>query len=162
LRHFEEITTAEPDLPRAAPNRPAPALRHAIELEGVWFRYAEGHPWVLRDVSLTIPFGQAIALVGRNGSGKSTLVQLLCRLYDPGRGRILWDGVDLRRLPVDELRARIGAVFQDYVCYDLTARENIGIGDLAALHDLDVVRAAAGRADIDRELSGLPHGYGTL
>lgn len=161
LRHYEEITTAGPDLPRATPSRPAPALRHAIELEGVWFRYADGHPWVLQDVSLTIPFGQAIALVGRNGSGKSTLVKLLCRLYDPVRGRILWDGIDLRRLPVDELRARIGAVFQDYVCYDLTARENIGIGDLAALHDLDLIRAAAGRADIDRELAALPHGYAT-
>src|SRR5439155_1440023 len=80
-------------------------------------------------VSLSVPSGRAVALVGRNGAGKSTLVKLMCRFYDPDRGRILWDGVDLRDLDPGELRVRISAVFQDYMTYELTARENIAVGD---------------------------------
>ncbi|GAA4944564.1 hypothetical protein GCM10023238_08290 [Streptomyces heliomycini] len=72
-----------------------------------------------------IASGETTALVGHNGEGKSTLVKLLCRLYDPTRGVVLWDGVDLRDLDPAELRERMSAVFQDYTCYDLTAGENI-------------------------------------
>ena len=92
---------------------------------------ARTSPWVLRGVSLVLPHGQAVALVGRNGAGKSTLVKLLCRFYDPDRGRIRWDGVDLRDMDLAELRDRISAVFQDYMRYELSARENIAVGDLA-------------------------------
>src|SRR5690606_33857299 len=94
-------------------------------------------------VNLRIRRGQAVALVGLNGAGKSTLVKLLCRFYDPDRGAIYWDGVDIREFDPAELRARIGAVFQDYVNYDLTARENIAVGDLSALDDEDRVARAA-------------------
>ncbi|MQY08406.1 ABC transporter ATP-binding protein [Actinomadura macrotermitis] len=162
LAHYEAVVNAGPDLPAPAVRRRAPELRAGIELRDVWFRYADGHPWALRGISLTIPAGRATALVGRNGAGKSTLVKLLCRLYDPTRGAILWDGVDLRDIPPEELRERIGAVFQHPVGYDLTARENIGIGDLSALHDLDRIRAAAVRAGVDAKLAGLPDGYDTM
>jgi ATP-binding cassette subfamily B protein len=111
---------------------------------------------------MTIPFGAAVALVGHNGSGKSTLVKLLCRMYDPTRGAIYWDGVDLREVPVDELRQRIGAVFQDYMEYDLSAAENVALGDLDALGDRDRIAAAAERAGVHGVLSGLPRGYDTL
>lgn len=67
--------------------------------------------------------------MGLNGAGKSTLIKLLCRFYDPTRGAIFWDGVDIRQVPVAELRRRIGALFQDFMTYDLTAAENIGVGD---------------------------------
>ncbi|MFD0499737.1 ATP-binding cassette domain-containing protein [Streptomyces rhizosphaericus] len=94
--HYRAVITAGADLPVAASPRPLPALRRGIEFRDVWFRYSEEHPWVLAGVNLSIPHGKALALVGLNGSGKSTLVKLICRFYDPTRGAILWDGVDLR------------------------------------------------------------------
>ena len=97
----------------------------------MWFRYGPDLPWILRGVSFFVPYGQAVALVGHNGAGKSTLVKLMCRFYDPDRGRILWDGVDLRDMDVAALRDRISAVFQDYMVYELSARENIAVGDLS-------------------------------
>ena len=169
LRHLEAVTGVEPDLPEPSGQRPATALRHGIELRDVWFRYGPEHPWVLRGVDLFIPSGRSVALVGHNGAGKSTLVKLLCRFYDPTRGAILWDGVDLRELPVAELRARIGAVFQDYMTYELTAAENIWLGDVppdgpdrVTGRDTERIRDAARRAGVDGVLEGLPRGYDTM
>ncbi|MEU4832117.1 ABC transporter ATP-binding protein [Streptosporangium sp. NPDC023615] len=160
--HHLAVTMAEPDLPVPATPSALPPLRRGIELRDLWFRYSDDHPWVLRGVDLHIPAGKAVALVGLNGAGKSTLVKLLCRFYDPTRGSISWDGVDLREADVAELRRRIGAVFQDYMHYDMTAAENIGLGDLDVFGDLERVRAAARRAGIHEKLAGLPHGYDTL
>ncbi|MFJ6937797.1 ABC transporter ATP-binding protein [Streptomyces sp. NPDC101132] len=160
--HYLAVTTAGPDLPVPARAAAPEPLRRGIELRDVWFRYSDGHPWVLRGVSLTIPYGRSLALVGLNGAGKSTLVKLLCRMYDPTRGAILWDGTDLRDLDPAALRRRIGAVFQDYMTYDLTAAENIALGDLDALDDPARIRAAARRAGIDRRIRELPQGYDTL
>jgi ATP-binding cassette, subfamily B, bacterial len=160
--HYVAVTTAGPDLPIAARPRALPPLRHGIELRDVWFRYSDEHPWVLRGVSLRIPAGQAVAVVGLNGAGKSTLIKLLCRFYDPTRGAILWDGIDLRDVAVSDLRERIGAVFQDYMNYDLTAAENIALGDLRARDDQRRIEAAAVRAGIHHKLSQLPNGYDTL
>jgi ATP-binding cassette subfamily B protein len=159
--HYLAITAGVPDLPVPTLPLPAPPMRRGIEISGVWFRYSPEHPWALRDVNLRIPYGRSMALVGRNGAGKSTLVKLLCRFYDPERGAIRWDGVDLREMDPAELRWRIGAVFQDYMEYDLTAGENIGLGDLRN-RDPDRVRAAARRAGVHDTLAALPHGYDTL
>jgi ATP-binding cassette subfamily B protein len=158
--HYVAVITAEPDLPRAEQGH-APPLGRGVELRDVWFRYSDDHPWVLRGVNLTIPYGRAVALVGLNGAGKSTLVKLLCRMYDPGKGQILWDGVDLRDIPPDRLRERISAVFQDHMNYDMTATQNIGLGDLTALDDPGRITDAAERAGIHEKLAGLPRGYGT-
>ena len=160
--HYLEVVTAPPDLPEPASRRDPVALRSGIEFRDVWFRYSDEHPWVLRGVNLRIPRGAALALVGRNGAGKSTLVKLLCRFYDPTAGSITWDGVDIREFSVAELRARIGAVFQDYVQYDLTARENIAVGDLNALDDDARLADAARLAGIHETLENLPRGYDTL
>ncbi|EMD25154.1 ABC transporter ATP-binding protein [Amycolatopsis azurea] len=160
--HYDEIESQGPDLPVPAAPRRIGALRSGIELRDVWFRYAEDQPWVLRGVNLTIPHGRSLALVGLNGAGKSTVVKLLCRFYDPGRGAILWDGVDLRDLDVEDLRTRIGAVFQDYMCYDLSAAENIGLGDVSVMDDRERVVAAARRAGADAVVTGLPRGYDTF
>ncbi|GAA0320757.1 ABC transporter ATP-binding protein/permease [Actinoallomurus spadix] len=158
--HYVAVVRAEPDLPRAERGG-APRLRQGIELRDVWFRYGDDHPWVLRGVNLTIPYGHAVALVGLNGAGKSTLVKLLCRMYDPTRGRILWDGADLRDIPPAALRDRISAVFQDHMKYDMTAGENIGLGDLTALDDTGRLEGAAKRAGIHDRLAELPRGYDT-
>lgn len=161
--HFRFVTEAPPDLP--AGDRPVgtvPALRHGIEFDDVWFRYDDELPWVLRGVSLTLPAGQAVALVGRNGAGKSSLIKLLCRFYDPTRGAIRWDGVDLRDLPLPELRRRLGVVFQDFMAYDLSAAENIGLGDPERLDDRPRIAEAARRGGVHDTLAALPHGYDTM
>ncbi|MEV4805294.1 ABC transporter ATP-binding protein [Nonomuraea sp. NPDC049421] len=160
--HYLAVLNAEPDVPAPALPAAAPSLRGAIELRDVWFRYDPDKPWVLRGVSLRIPAGSLLALVGVNGAGKSTLVKLLCRLYEPTRGSITWDGVDLRHIHVADLRERIGTVFQDHMNYDFTAADNIGIGDLPALHDRDRIRTAATAAEVDATVTALPHGYDTL
>ncbi|MEW9555140.1 ABC transporter ATP-binding protein [Nonomuraea sp. NPDC050783] len=158
--HYTEVVAAEPDLP--VPREPValPALRDGIELRDVWFRYSDEHPWILRGVDLFIPSGRTVALVGVNGAGKSTLVKLLCRMYDPSKGQITWDGVDLREASPADLRGRIGAVFQDYMDYDLTAAENILLGDLTA--DGDRVRDAARLAGVHETVTRLPRGYDTM
>ncbi|TMR10055.1 ABC transporter ATP-binding protein [Nonomuraea turkmeniaca] len=159
--HYADVVHIEPDLPVAADPRSTPPLRQGIELRDVWFRYADDLPWILRGVTLTIPYGKAVAVVGLNGAGKSTLAKLLCRLYDPTRGSIHWDGVDLRDLDPAELRARLGAVFQDHMTYDFSARDNIAVGDLKTLDDLDRIRKAAVHAGVDEAISALPDGYDT-
>jgi ATP-binding cassette subfamily B protein len=161
FRSYTDIVTEGPDLARPANPAPARPLQHGIVFDDVWFRYGPDRPWVLHGVSFAVPRGQAVALVGRNGAGKSTLIKLMCRLYDPDRGRILWDGVDLRDMDVAALRDRISAVFQEYMTYELSARENIAVGDLSQAAD-GPVAAAARRAAIHDVLSALPKGYDTL
>lgn len=158
------LEAAEPDLPEPSAPIAVPALTVGIELTDVWFRYAPDRPWVLRGVTFTIPYGQTVALVGLNGAGKSTLIKLLCRFYDPTLGTIRWDGHDLRRLRVDELRTRIGAVFQDFMRYDLSAAENIGLGDVGTLTgagEPEKVRWAARLAGVHETVQALPLGYDT-
>ncbi|GAA3647335.1 ABC transporter ATP-binding protein [Lentzea roselyniae] len=162
FHHYREIESEPADLPVAAVPQPVPPLRHGIELRNVWFRYADDQPWVLCGVNLTIPHGSAFALVGLNGAGKSTIVKLLCRFYDPCRGAILWDGVDLRSFSPEDLRAHIGAVFQDYMRYDLSAAENIGVGDVCSMDDRGRIVAAARRAGAHDAVTALPRGYDTL
>jgi ATP-binding cassette subfamily B protein len=137
-------------------------VREGIEVRDVWFRYDADHPWVLRGVNMFIPHGASVALIGLNGAGKSTLVKLLCRMYDPQRGGIYWDGTDIRDVAPDELRRRIGTVFQDYMCYDLTAAENVGVGDLNRLDDREHIRNAAEHAGVHAKLTTLPRGYDTM
>ncbi|GIG65141.1 ABC transporter ATP-binding protein [Phytomonospora endophytica] len=142
--------------------RPVEPLHTGLTFEDVWFRYTPDGPWILRGVSFTVAAGSSMGLVGVNGAGKSTLVKLACRFYDPERGRVLWDGVDLRELDVAALRRRMGAVFQDFMAYDLIASENIGLGDLRYLDDLPRIRTAAGLARIDEALERLPKAYRTM
>jgi ATP-binding cassette subfamily B protein len=162
VQGYQEVQAAGPDLPVvAAPVKPGP-LHYGIELDDVWFRYSPDGPWVLRGLSCFIPHGQAVAVVGKNGSGKSTLVKLLCRFYDPERGSIRWDGTDLRKLDLDALRDRISVVFQDYMTYELSAAENIAVGDLERAGQPDALAAAAELAEVHATLEALPRGYQTL
>jgi ATP-binding cassette, subfamily B, bacterial len=123
--------------------------RREIRFRDVTFRYTPGAPPVLEHFDLSIPAGSSLAIVGVNGAGKTTLAKLLCRLYDPQEGALEVDGVDVRALPVDAWRARIGAVFQDYVRFELPLRENVaprGAAEAsiaAALHDAGADQLAA-------------------
>lgn len=162
FNHYTVVLGAPPEMPVAEHPVAMPGLRRGIVLEDVWFRYGDDLPWVLRGVTVTIPYGMAVGLVGKNGAGKSTVVKLLCRMYDPTKGRITWDGIDLRDLDPARLRDRVGAVFQDFMSYDLTAAENIALGDLTALEDPDRITAAAVQADIHDVVETLPNGYRTM
>jgi ATP-binding cassette, subfamily B, bacterial len=148
----------------AAPRRPRPVpvpLRGRVEFEHVTFRYQGASRPALRDVSFVIEPGQTVAVVGANGAGKSTLVKLLCRLYDPQEGRILLDGVDLREFDPAELRRHIGALFQDFVSYQATAAENIGLGDVRRIEARGPIERAARRAGAAGFVEDLPYGYDT-
>jgi ATP-binding cassette subfamily B protein len=116
---------------------------------------------LLEYINLTIRAGETVALVGENGAGKTTLIKLLCRLYDPTSGRITIDGVDLRQFTTTDLRREISAVFQDYVRYNLTARENIAFGNVNLLPDEGEILKAALEAGADKAIARLPKGYDT-
>jgi ATP-binding cassette subfamily B protein len=160
FRCYLEIMRSPIDL--ANGERETPKLLRSVRFEDVWFRYREDAPWVLRGVTFELPAGTSLGLVGVNGAGKSTVVKLLCRFYDPERGRITWDGVDLRDLDHETLRARLAATFQDFMTYDLTVGENIGVGDLPRIEDVEAVRRCAEQADIHDAITALPRGYGSL
>ncbi len=146
----------------ACGQRQVRALGDRIEFEHVWFRYKESADWVLKDVSFAIGARSTIGIVGVNGTGKSTVVKLLCRLYEPTRGIIRWDGIDVRELSIDELMARITVTFQDFATYDLIAAESIGVGKLSELGNRPVIRKASRMAEMDDVISQLPVGYDTL
>jgi ATP-binding cassette subfamily B protein len=132
-----------------------------LRVEDVSFRYPGTHRDVLTDVSLTIRAGEVIALVGENGSGKTTLAKLIADMFEPTGGHILWNGTDLRHLEATSIRPQIGVIFQDFVQYQLSARENVGFGRSDALDDLDRIVGAAQRAGAHDDLIRLPDGYET-
>jgi ATP-binding cassette subfamily B protein len=150
--------TQSPPSPRPVP-RP---IRQGFVFEDVGFRYADRPDWALRNVSFSLRPRERIALVGENGAGKTTLVKLLARLYDPSEGRILLDGVDLREYDLDELRSEVGVIFQDFVRYDMIARENIGVGRIEALTDEARIQDAAAKSLALQVVSGLENGLGHM
>ena len=160
LFSFFEI---EPEIVSPAAPLPVPSpIRSGFVFEDVGFRYPDAEKWALRHLDFELHAGEVLALVGENGAGKTTLVKLLARLYDPDEGRILLDGHDLREYDLDDLRAHIGVIFQDFVRYHLTAGENIGVGQIDAMYDAARIREAARRAMADGLIEGLPGGYDQL
>ncbi|MET9630334.1 ABC transporter ATP-binding protein [Lentzea sp. NPDC006480] len=150
----------KPEITAPASPRPMPStVEGHIEFDSVTFSYPGAEEPALDDVSFEIRPGETVAVVGRNGAGKSTLFKLLCRLYDPTGGRILLDGVDIREYDPVDLRTRISAMFQDYVTYQGTAAENIGLGDLTRLEDRPHIEDSARRAGADERIERLPQGY---
>lgn len=132
-----------------------------IRLVGVSFRYPGQTRWVLRDIDLFIPEGQSVAVVGQNGAGKTTLIKLLTRLYEPTTGRILLDGKDLRSWDQGALLARFGVVFQDYNQYQLTFRENVGVGSVGHMGDEARIGRATSQGGADPVLATLSGGMET-
>ncbi len=137
-------------------------LRSQVEFVDVGFRYPGADNWAVRHLSFTLRAGETLALVGENGAGKTTLVKLLARLYDPDEGRILLDGHDLREFDLDDVRANIGVIFQDFVRYSLTAAENIAVGRIDARDDRPRIEAAARRSLADDVIAKLPAHYDQL
>lgn len=136
-----------------------------VEFREVSFTYPGKDPATeaaLRNVSFTIKAGEAIALVGRNGAGKTTLVKLLTRLYDPDSGQILIGGRDIREYDIEALRRVVGVIFQDYVTYYMSARENIGVGQIDEIENLELVKSAARKSGANSVITDLPDGYSTM
>ena len=140
---------------------PTPILK-GIEFRHVSFCYPGSDIYVLRDINLIIQPGERIALVGLNGSGKTTLIKLLTRLYDPTDGQILLDGIDLRKYNLKSLHQIFGVIFQDFVHYQFTVRENIGFGQVDALDDLARIKEAADQGGANQIIENLPQGYETM
>jgi ATP-binding cassette subfamily B protein len=148
----EPVAVREPPRPATLP-RP---VRGEVRFEGVWFRYSPDGPWVLRDISFTASPGRTLALVGHTGAGKTTIVNLLLRFYDPERGRITVDGVDIRDLSTADLRAAIGFVQQDLFLFTGDILHNLTLG---APISREAARLAAARVGADRFIERLPSGY---
>jgi ATP-binding cassette, subfamily B, bacterial len=137
------------------------ALRDGIRFEHVSFSYPGSEQPALADIDLHIPAGTKLAVVGENGSGKTTLIKLLTRLYAPTAGRITLDGVDLRDWDPRTLRERIGVIFQDFARYQFTVGENIGVGDITGVDDLERIRGAAEKGLAEPFIGELPERYRT-
>ncbi|HEY6300658.1 MAG TPA: ABC transporter ATP-binding protein [Candidatus Binatus sp.] len=155
LEDYAAALTEHADTP--APDR----LVDGIRLEHVSFAYPGTTRQVLEDVSLDLKQGSVIAVVGENGAGKSTLVKLLAQLYQPDQGRILVDGVDLARIPVDDWREQVAGAFQDFFRFEFLARHTVGLGDVPRLDDEPAVVAAVNRAGADDVVEHLNSGLDT-
>lgn len=146
----------EPPAGAVVPSPPA-----GITFEQVGFRYPGKERWALRGLSLFIPAGQSVALVGHNGAGKTTFIKLLTALYPPTEGRILLDGADIATMERTTLHKRIGVIFQDFNHYQLAVRENVGFGSIDQLHDEERVRRAIENGGATADVAALKAGLDT-
>ena len=136
-------------------------VSEGIRFEHVYFCYPESQEPVLKDISLHLQHGEKLAIVGENGSGKTTLIKLLTRLYTPSSGRILLDGVDLNDWDIDVLRKRIGVIFQNFVQYQFTVGENVGVGDVTHLNDNQEWEIASEKGTAKPFIDNMPQKFGT-
>ncbi len=154
------LFAVQPKIRNALNAIPAPrAIRDGFEFRNVSFAYPGSDRLILKNVNLRIATGERIAVVGENGQGKSTLVKLIPRLYEPTSGKVLLDGIDLREYDIDSLRREIGVIFQDFVHYDMTARENITLGRIECARDEFRLHEAARRSGAGKIIDSMPHGF---
>ena len=164
LRDFRSFVDEGAGVAEKVPENATPPPAAGFDellLENVSFRYPGAATDAVKDVSLTVRRGEVVALVGENGSGKTTLAKLLALLYRPTEGRILWDGVDVAEVDRAAWRKKIAVIFQDFVKYQLTGIDNVGLGDAERLSDRDSISASARHAGADSFIEPLPEGYDT-
>jgi ATP-binding cassette subfamily B protein len=137
---------------------PKPIMR-GFEFRNVSFAYPGTERTVLKNFNFTLSPGERIALIGENGQGKTTVVKLITRLYDPTEGQILLDGIDLREYSLEDLHRQIGVIFQDFMRFEMTARENIAVGRIDQPHQQREIELAAQKSLADTVVSKLPGGY---
>ena len=137
---------------------PRPMVR-GFEFQNVSFHYPGSSRLVLDCLDFQLRPGERVALIGENGQGKTTIVKLITRLYDPSEGRILLDGVDLREYDLEDLHREMGVIFQDFMRYEMTARENIAVGRLEEISNLELLEEAARKSMADHVIERLPQGY---
>jgi ATP-binding cassette, subfamily B, bacterial len=162
LDDFNSFLELAPAVAASRPEAPAPKGFATLTIDHVSFSYPGTERLALDDVSFEVHAGEVVALVGENGSGKTTLAKLLCHLYTPTAGRILWDGVDTTTCDPAGVRRHMAVIFQDFAQYCLSARENIGVGGHDRADDLDGIVRAARDAGADEFLAALPLAYETM
>jgi ATP-binding cassette subfamily B protein len=139
---------------------PAPRpIQRGFEFRNVSFRYPGSSRLVLNGLNFHLRPGERVALIGENGEGKTTIVKLLTRLYDPAEGQVLLDGVDLREYNLEDLYREIGVIFQDFMRYEMTARENIAVGRIELIDNLELLQQSAQKSMADGVVGKLPSGY---
>lgn len=166
--YYTFLALAEEEPPAEAPRPSArswelggSSVFTGLSVDKLSFRYPTASTPVLENVSLDVSPGEVVALVGENGSGKTTLVKLICQLYQPDAGRVLWDGVDAKTLPAGSVQSGITVLFQDFIQYHLSANDNIVFGRVDRPGTRADAEAAASQAGADEFLERLPHGYDT-
>ena len=137
-------------------------LEQGIQIQNLSFSYPNSDRQILRDINLTIQQNEMIVLVGENGAGKTTLAKLLCRLYDPSAGKIIWNNQDLRDFSIEKLRSRIAVVMQDYARFPTTVRENIGFGYLPDIENHATIAEAVAETGMTKVIDKLENGLETL
>jgi len=157
LLAFFEMQPSITSKPNALP-APRPIVR-GFEFRNVSFRYPGTSRMVLNGLDLHLRAGERVALIGENGEGKTTLVKLMTRLYDPVEGQVLLDGVDLREYNLEDLYREIGVIFQDFMRYEMTARENIAVGRIDEINDLPLIQRAADKSMANEVIERLPRTY---
>ncbi len=156
IAFFEMRPTIE-SKPNALP-APRP-IRRGFEFQNVSFRYPGSSRLVLNKLNFHLHPGERVALIGENGEGKTTIVKLLTRLYDPAEGQVLLDGVDLREYSLEDLYREIGVIFQDFMRYEMTARENIAVGRIEQIDNLGLLEQSAQKSLADGVVRKLSSGY---
>lgn len=159
IAFFEMRPTIE-SKPNALP-APRP-IRNGFEFRNVSFRYPGSSRLVLNGLNFHLRPGERVALIGENGEGKTTIVKLLTRLYDPTEGQVLLDGVDLREYSLEDLYREIGVIFQDFMRYEMTARENIAVGRIEQIDNLALLQQSAQKSMADEVVAKLPSGYAQM
>jgi ATP-binding cassette, subfamily B, bacterial len=156
IAFFEMRPTVE-SKPNALP-APRP-IERGFEFRNVSFRYPGASRLVLNRLNFQLRPGERVALIGENGEGKTTIVKLLTRLYDPIEGQVLLDGIDLREYDLEDLYREIGVIFQDYMRYEMTARENIAVGRIEQIDKIDLLQRSAQKSMADDVIAKLASGY---
>src|SRR4051812_24773939 len=154
---FFEMKPTIRSKPNALPT-PRP-IQRGFEFRDVSFRYPGTNRLVIDRLNFTLRPGERVALIGENGQGKTTIVKLITRLYDPSEGQVLLDGIDLREYDLEDLYREIGVIFQDFMRYEMIARENIAVGKIDEVMDLPVLKAAAQKSLADEVIARLPAGF---
>jgi ATP-binding cassette, subfamily B, bacterial len=157
LLAFFEMEPTIQSKPNAIP-APRPIVR-GFEFRNVSFQYPGSPRLILNGLDFHLQPGERVALIGENGQGKTTIVKLITRLYDPTEGQILLDGVDLREYQLEDLYREIGVIFQDFMRYEMTARENIAVGRIDDLQNVSLLQTAAQKSLADQVIAKLPHHY---
>jgi ATP-binding cassette subfamily B protein len=160
LKDLFEFLELEPLIPVTETQRQVPnPIKEGFVFENVGFKYQNQERYAIKNLSFTLHQGEKLALVGENGAGKTTLVKLLARLYDPTEGRILLDGHDLREYNPTQLRNLIGVIFQDFVKFELSASENIAVGNIAERENKELITEAATKSLANDVVEKLPAKY---
>jgi ATP-binding cassette subfamily B protein len=160
LKDLFEFFEMQPTIRSLPDSIPAPRpIRQGFEFRNVSFGYPGSDKLVVQNINFRLHPFEKVALIGENGAGKTTLVKLLARLYDPASGQILLDGIDLREYDVEDLRREIGVIFQDYIRYDMLARENIGFGKVESMDEQPRLDTAAHKSLAKGLIDRFPKGY---